>query len=165
MCPIHLTVDIVIIHKTMSTKAKTKKSKKSVKKSPTSSKKKVVKSVSKSKTKKEVIKPVLPPICECYNNNECEFHYDETFDDLPFSDESPKDSPVNMTYYYAVNHTTKIKALITGEELPYDYAVTVAERVTEDTSSPETENIYVTPIGPVLYWFLKKVFKIREYEL
>jgi hypothetical protein len=149
----------------MSTIAKTKKSKKSVKKSPTSSKKKVVKSVSKPKAKKEVIKPPLPTQCGCYSNDDCEFHYDESFDDLPFSDESPEDSPVNMTYYYAVNHTTKIKALIIGEELPYDYAVTVAERVTEDTSSPETENVHVAPIGPFLHWILKNLCKIKEYEI
>jgi hypothetical protein len=146
----------------MSTKTKTKpKTKKVVKKAPASKKKKAVKKVNKNLI---VPQPPTPPIealtsCGCYDSNECDWHDEDIANEYCF-----KDGPVKTTYYYAVNHTTKIKALITGEELPYDFAITIAERVTDDTGDG-LDNIHVAPIGPTLYWVLKKIFKIKEYQI
>jgi hypothetical protein len=155
----------------MSTKTKTNKVKSS---KSTASKKKPVKSVSKktkakAKSKKttKAPKPVLPPQCGCYSNDDCDFHDDADYlnPENAFSNDKQDDVEIDIKYYYAVNHTTKIKALITGEELPYEYAVVIAERVTEETNSLDRDDIHVAEVGYALYWILKKVFKVKEYEL
>jgi hypothetical protein len=150
----------------MSTKKTKTKTKAVAKKSVAKTAKKVVsasKKSTKTKSKKttKAPKPILPPkyIDDIYN-------YDaELNPEYAFSDDISDDVTLNNKYYYAVNHTTKIKALIVGEDLPYEYALTIAEKVTENTSEPEKDNIHVAEIGFAFYWILKKIFKIREYEL
>jgi hypothetical protein len=145
----------------MSTKTKTKpKTKKVVKKAPASKKKKAVTKSTKVNKAPLSPNPVQPPsVCGCYDNDECDYHDEDIANEYCF-----RDGTVKTTYYYAVNHTTKQKALITGEELPYDFAITIAEKVTDDVGDG-LSNLHVAPVGPTLYWILKKIFKIKEYEI
>lgn len=139
----------------MSTKTKSTKSVKSVKSSTTAKaarKPSKPKTKTKTKTTKRTCgcnapKPVLPPPIDDYQ-----------YDDIDYINELEKlDAPTY--FYYVVNNENKEKYVVSGIELPYNDAKTIAQAATGG------DDVYVIKIAGPIAWLFINVFKVVEIEL
>jgi hypothetical protein len=132
----------------MSTTTKTKSSK--VKKPTTKGKvKKTTKPKTTKTTKRKTTKCVTP---ECDTSS---YTYPQIADEFPYGD----GNPIMVRYYYAANHDTGKKFIISGDELP----IQIAKVVAEDNTGEGT--VAIVKISSPIAWLLTRVFKVEALDL
>lgn len=135
----------------MSTKTKSSKSCKSSTTAKAARKPSKPKTKTKPKTTNRTCgctatKPVLPPI-----------DY-RVYNDIDYIDELEKlDAPTY--FYYVVNNESKEKYVVSGIELQFNDAKTIAQAATGG------DNVYVIKIAGPIAWIFINVFKVVEIEL
>lgn len=135
----------------MSTKTKTK-STKSQKATATVKKSTKTKTTKKPTTKKKVTKKTCCTTNQCCDNNYLELP--EIADEFPYGE----GNPIVVRYYYAVNHDTKEKFVICGDELP----IQIAEVIAEDNSG--VGEIAIVKISSPIAWLITKVFGVETID-
>lgn len=80
--------------------------------------------------------------------------YPDIADEFPYGD----GNPVVVRYFYAVNHDTKEKYIISGDELPLPIARVIAE---ENTGIGE---IAIVKVSSPIAWLLTRVFKVNTID-
>lgn len=77
--------------------------------------------------------------------------YPDIADEFPYAD----GNPVIVRYYYAVNHDTRQKFIISGDELPLPIARVIAE------DSTDGGEVAIVKISSPIAWLLTRVFKVN----
>ena len=158
----------------MSTTKKSTKSKKSVKsvKSRTAAKavKKSTKST-KSKPKKSKRACGCDSSSSCtteygkpYKNNEGRWEYPALLDGEEDYGVIENEVPPRLNYYYATNHVTGKKFIISGYELSFSMAKIVAEQTTGDADAADESDVYIIKVGGAIAWLFTKLFKVETID-